>query len=185
MKKTTLNKIFAALYILNGIICLIYTEHVIAALPTICGAVVLAIGFVRFASGIKNRDYASLEGTDLERSLVPIAIGAGILFMQSEAIFIIGMFWGLAGLYKAAGSLNTALYKICRREKFLLPLLKSIAGFTLSLMLVFDPFGKTGHHVLILGLEMILEGSAELVNSMKKAPALTQGGGEGENNVNE
>lgn len=162
MKKTIGEKINAILIILNGIICLIFHNHILNLLPTLCALVIILEGLVQFVEGIKNKDYASLEKINLEKSIVFMAIGIGILFRQNNALFIIGIFWGLSGLSKATHSLNVTLYNIFHKEKFLLTAVKSILEFSLSLLLIFDPYHSVGHHVIILGLELLLEGCSEL-----------------------
>ncbi|MEN8076558.1 DUF308 domain-containing protein [Clostridioides difficile] len=162
MKKAIWNKIGSLLIIINGIICLTFSEHILNLLPTICGITLLIKGLIQFAGGIKNKDYASLEQINLEKSIVAIAIAIGILLKQNESLFIIGMFWGLSGLIKSANSFNISLYNICNKKKFILILIESLVEFILSLMLIFDPFANVSHHILILGLELFLEGSIEL-----------------------
>lgn len=171
MKSNLWRKLAAALVTVNGILCLLYTDSMLTLLPTVSAGVILANGLTRFIQGVKNRDYASLEGVDMERSLVAIAIGAGILVMQDEALFIVGMFWGLSGLLKAAESLNRGLYNKCAGKKYLLILFKAAVEFTLSLMLIFDPFTAVGHHVVLLGLELIFEGGVELFTVRRDALA--------------
>lgn len=44
---------------------------------------------------------------------------------------------------------------------------KAIIEFVLSSILIFDPFSKIAEHVVILGLELVLEGVSEFVNIYK------------------
>ena len=90
--------------------------------------------------GIRAKDYATLEGKKFERAIVIIAIGIGIIIRQSDALFIVGVFWGLEGLNKATNYLNEGLYYFTRKEKFIFPMSKAIIEFVLSSILIFDPF---------------------------------------------
>ena len=164
MKKTLWNKISSILIIVNGILCLTFSEHILSLLPTLCGTILLIKGLIQFIEGIKNKDYAHLEQMDLEKSIISIAVGIGILFRQNEALFIVGMFWGLSGLIKSASSFNIVLYNIYNKKKFITLLIEAIVEFILSLILIFDPFGSVGHHIVILGLELILDGSMDLLS---------------------
>ena len=53
-------------------------------------------------------------------------------------------------------------YYFSKKEKFLFPLIKGIIEFTLSLILLFDPFTKILEHIRILGFELIVEGIFDL-----------------------
>ena len=78
------------------------------------------------------------------------------------------MFWGLHGLIKSASYLNVALYNFCNKGRWVGLFVKAILEFGLSLFLVFDPFGKIGHHITILGLELIFDGAIEWLYKEKK-----------------
>ena len=164
MKNKMLDFISSSLIIANGVICLTYGEKLLPLLPIICGGILLIKGIIRFVEGIKDKDYASLEKTNLEKSFILIAVGLGILIKRNEALFVVGMFWGLHGLIKSSNYLNIALYNFVNKEKWVAILFKSIIEFSLSFVLVFDPFGKLGHHIFILGLELIFDGTMEIIN---------------------
>ena len=164
MKKRIWDYISAILVILNGVICIFYYEEVYKLVPTICSLVLLLKGIIMMIKGIKEKDYTSLEGKKFERSIILIAIAIGIFIRQNDAIFIVGVFWGLSGLNKAANYLNEALYYFSKRKGGFLPLIKAIIEFTLSILLIFDPLGKATEHILILGFELIIEGVFEMIS---------------------
>lgn len=168
LNERKLNDLSSGLVILNGLICLIYGEKLLSLLPIICGGILLVKGLIQLAEGIANKDYASLEKTSLEKSFISIFIGIGVLVKRSDALFIVGMFWGLHGLIKSANYLNIALYNFFNKDKWLFILIKAIVEFSLSLVLIFDPFGKVGHHIVILGLELIFDGTMEMISQYQK-----------------
>lgn len=168
MSNKKLEHISSGLVILNGIICLVYEEKLVSLLPMICGIILLLKGLVQCIEGIKDKDYLSLEKMNLEKSFILIAIGIGVLIKGNEALFIVGMFWGLHGLIKSANYLNIALYKFFNKGKWIGILIKAIVEFSLSFVLVFDPFGKIGHHIIILGLELIFDGCMEFMNKYQE-----------------
>ena len=163
-----LEKVSALLVILNGIICITYGDKLLVLLPFICGAILLIKGILQCIKGIQDQDYKHLNQTNLEKSFILIAVGIGILIKRNDALFVVGMFWGLHGLIKSAGYLNVALYNFCNQGKWIALLIKAIIEFGLSLVLVFDPFGKIGHHITILGLELICDGIIEWMNKEKR-----------------
>lgn len=168
MNNKKLEHLGAGLVILNGAICLIYGERLISLLPIICGTILLTKGIMQFIEGIKDKDYESLEKMNLEKSFILISIGIGVLIKRNDALFVVGMFWGLHGLIKAAEYLNIALYNFFSKGKWIGILIKAIIEFSLSFVLVFDPFGKLGHHIIILGLELIFDGFMEFINKYQE-----------------
>lgn len=168
MKNTRLDYTSSGLVILNGLICLVYREKMLELLPLICGVILLIKGSIQFCEGIVNKDYASLEKTNMEKSFNLIAIGIGVLIKRSDALFVVGMFWGLHGLIKASNYFNRAFYNFYNKDKWILILIKGIIEFSLSFVLIFDPFGKVGHHIVILGLELVFDGTMELISNIDK-----------------
>ena len=142
--------ISAILIILNGVICIVNHQQIYKWIPSLCGAILLIKGIIMLIEGIRAKEYATLEGKKIER-----------------ALFIVGVFWGLEGLNKATNYLNEGLYYFTRKEKFIFPMSKAIIEFVLSSILIFDPFSKIAEHVVILGLELVLEGVSEFVNIYK------------------
>ena len=167
LKYKKLNYIESILIVVNGSICLIYGDKLLPLLPIICGGILLIKGFIQCIEGIKYKDYASLEKNNLEKSFILIAIGLGVLIKRNDALFIVGMFWGLHGLVKAANYLNVALYNFFNKDKWISIIFKALIEFCLSFVLVFDPFGKIGHHIIILGLELIFDGTMEIISKAK------------------
>ena len=167
MSNKQLSKISSILLIINGLICLAFTDHVLNLLPTICGVIILIKGVIQFFQGIRDKDYASMEQVNLEKSIVSIAIGIGILIKQDEALFIVGVFWGLSGLLKSVNYFNEILYNIVNKGKYALLSVRTIVEFILSLILIFDPFKNVAHHIIILGLDLLLEGGIELISKDK------------------
>ena len=108
-----------------------------------------------------------MEQVNLEKSIVSIAIGIGILIKQDEALFIVGVFWGLSGLLKSVNYFNEILYNIVNKGKYALLSVRTIVEFILSLILIFDPFKNVAHHIIILGLDLLLEGGIELISKDK------------------
>ncbi|MFI3210722.1 MAG: DUF308 domain-containing protein [Peptostreptococcaceae bacterium] len=94
IKTQALDKIGNLLLIINGLICLFFSHHVLTLLPTICGCIILVKGITKFVVGIESKEYRSLEKINFEKSIAIIAIGLGILFKQEDALFVVGVFWG-------------------------------------------------------------------------------------------
>lgn len=146
----------------NGALCILYAEHIYSFLPTICAFVLLYIGIAKCVSGIRSKDYQRLGAQDFEISIVLMAVGTGIMIRQDKALFIVGVFWGLWGLYKAVDAFDAAFYGFFHRKRFLPEFIAGMLQLVLSLLLLFDPESNMGHHIIILGMELILEGILEI-----------------------
>ena len=131
-----------------------------------CAKFVDRIGYRKCVVASEIFSAAGLIGLAILPEILPNAY-AGIIIRQSDALFIVGVFWGLEGLNKATNYLNEGLYYFTRKEKFIFPMSKAIIEFVLSSILIFDPFSKIAEHVVILGLELVLEGVSEFVNIYK------------------
>ena len=46
-------------------------------------------------------------------------------------------------------------------------LIKVIVEFGISFILVFDSFGKLGNHIVILGLELVFDGTVDFISKYK------------------
>lgn len=162
MENKKLDYVASCVTLLNGFICIVYGEKLLPLVPIICGGSLIIKGVIKAIEGIKAKDYLSLERMDLENSFILIAVGIGILIRGNNALFIVGVFWGLHGLMKAAQYLNVASYNIFNKKKWILKLVRSIVEFILSIILIFDPFGSIGHHIIFLGIELTFTGIMEL-----------------------
>ncbi|WP_297634962.1 DUF308 domain-containing protein [uncultured Clostridium sp.] len=167
MENKRLDYVAACITLLNGFICIMYGEKLLPIVPIICGGTLVIKGIVKAIEGIKEKDYLSLERMDLENSFILIAVGIGILIRRNDALFIVGAFWGLHGLTKAAQYLNIASYNIFNKQKWILKLIRGITEFILSIILIFDPFGSIGHHIIFLGIELIFTGAMEISTQYK------------------
>ena len=150
------------LILLVGIVCIAFPDAVYVMLPFVFGTLLLVEGLIRLIEGIKKRDYAFLEGNDLEQGAIVLAVGIGILIYQDEALFLVGGFWGLWGLMNAAKSLNVGMYHLYHKKPAGIVLLKGIIEAIISFILIFDPVTNMHHHILILGIELIFEGITAL-----------------------
>lgn len=160
------------LVIANGVICIMFSEELLYLLPVICALVIVIKGAVGTVRGIQNKDHISLDSKGLEQSIVLLALGIGMLIKQEKDLFIVGIFWGLHGLKKSSEYLNEAFYNHYRKKRYFTLLLKSVVEFVLSIMLIFDPYTNIGHHVVILGIELILDSVFELLPDREEQESL-------------
>lgn len=168
MKKLLHSQLASLLLIFNGAVCLLFQDHVYNLLPTLCGIIILMEGVLKLMEGIEVKSYKKLEHNQMETSVVLFIVGLGVLWEQQNALFTVGIFWGLWGMIKAIHSLNVGLYNYHHDKPFLGSIAKAIVECVLSFLLIFDPFHNIHHHILILGVELIFEGCMEFVDHRPK-----------------
>lgn len=157
VKKKEINIIINMLMIINGLLCLIFPHKILQLLPTISGLTIIIKGIFNFIVEFKNGGHKLLENLDFEKSIVSIAVGLGILIKQQDSLFLIGVFWGLEGLSYSTHLLNELFYRIHNNKKYYLLLIETIIEFSLSILLIFEPYHSVEHHIILLGLELLLE----------------------------
>ena len=64
--------------------------------------------------------------------------------------------WGLLGLEKAAREIDEAADARYTGKGWLVPLATGVFELALGTMLLISPLANLGHHVLLLGLELIV-----------------------------
>lgn len=162
LKDLKLEYVSPILVIISGIFCIIFKEHLVYLLPLIFGCLLFVIGIILFIEGIIYKEYANLEKTHLEKSFAIMTLGICILLKQNNALFLIGTFWGLYGFVNSSNHFNIAFYNFHKKNNWAIPLLEGLIEFILASILIFDPFSHLGHHIFILGLELVFDGSLDL-----------------------
>ena len=68
----------------------------------------------------------------------------------------IGIVWGLLGLQKAARTFDGIFSDIRHKRPFAVALAFCVLQFVLSVLLILNPFANIEHHLIVLGIELIL-----------------------------
>lgn len=166
------HKIPAILILCNGCICLLFTKSIYSLLPTLLGVMMILRGCSMFLAGIRQKEFLNTERGNIGFSIVSMIIGTGMLIKQNDAIFIVGVFWGMYSFRKASVQCNELIHKRKDlRETYkqnIRLILQMIVGYVMSTALIFDPFTKTEHHIVLLGFELIYEGLMEMITELEK-----------------
>lgn len=148
---------FAATLLLPilGVACLVIPEPVAEHLPHILGAVMLFVGAADIVTDLLDKGSVPGKitvGTDV----VMIVLGIVTLLNTTESLNVIAVMWGLLGLEKAAHEIDESLEARASSGKWLMPLATGVFELVLGTMLLIAPIANLGHHVLLLGLELIV-----------------------------
>ena len=143
------------LFPILGVACLLLSEQVAAHLPHILGAVMLFVGAADIFTDLLDKGSVPGKitvGTDV----VMIVLGVVTLLNTTESLNVIAGRWGLLGLEKAAHEIDESLEARASSGKWLMPLATGVFELVLGTMLLIAPIANLGHHVLLLGLELIV-----------------------------
>ena len=150
------------LLIFAGISCFILQEEILDYFSILFGSVMTVRGLLWVYLGWKKEDYKYLNEMGLERGIVFAIVGIGVIFMNQHALEIVAIFWGITGLFKAVSHLDEWMYRLHHHKKNLLKGMEFIFEMILAFLLIFNPAGNVSHHIMILGLELILFGILDM-----------------------
>ena len=85
-----------------------------------------------------------------------IVLGIVTLLNTHESLNVIAVMWGLLGLENAAAEIDESLKAHSAGHKWVAPLASGIFELVLGTMPLLAPIANLGHHVLLLGLELVV-----------------------------
>ncbi len=148
----------ALLMVVLGIICVFFTDLFYEKLPFFLGEIMIALGTIDTIRGIRIKEYKKRETKLTSNGIVYFLLGIVILYFKSNSYMIIGAIWGTLGLLKGSEVLNKAICAIAEKEHFLKELVEAVVELVLGILLLLEPDGNLHHHIMILGLELIITG---------------------------
>lgn len=151
-------RLYAVLLLLSGAACVLLTQQVYHALPYILGVGMMVIGANHTVCGLWTKEYQNRETKLTANGIVYVALGLVILCHHADADAVIGSIWGVLGLMKGSEALNKSLYSLSQKEPFLASGIQAVIEVVLGFLLLIDPSSAVQHHVLLLGLELMMVG---------------------------
>lgn len=139
-----------------GLICLFFPTTFCDFIPLIVGASMTAAGIFGVLVSWTAKNYRFPGMSTMGESVVLLTLGLVIMITQHASLLLLGVIWGLLGLTKGAKEINTFLYRLSNKEKFLFPLVMGILEIVFGLILILEPTEHIAFHVVILGINMIL-----------------------------
>lgn len=156
--------VFAAAYLIVGILCVAITDKVTEVLPYIVGSMMAVIGTVSFILAVIHKEYRHLRTNKTAGSLIIAALGAMIIFQQFDvnndsALMLISVVWGILGLFEGARAFNHAFKRIANSERCIYYLIRGIIECAVAFMLLYRPDNEAAHHfhILVFGINLILD----------------------------
>lgn len=149
--------IFAALYLIVGVLCVAATKQVQGIIPYIVGSVAVLAGLIRFITAIVRKEYRTVKTNQTASSLIFVALGIMIIVEHDWAITFISIVWGILGLMEAARAFNHAFSKIAASERCIYHIIKGIVEVVLAFMLLYEPDHHLETHIIVFGVQLIID----------------------------
>ena len=139
-----------------GIVVIAFTTELLSVLHYIIGSVLLAYSvFIFIYTYCVYRNTKTFAG-NIASSVITALAGLVILLTTENSMLLIGVGWGLFGLYRGGRELADTFSKIQKHEDFLLNLFQAAVTIALAALLLYDPLHHIEFHMNILGLEIIV-----------------------------
>ena len=144
-----LKSIYRMLLPIVGIICIVIPSKVVLWLPAVLGSIMLLTGLIDAFFEVKDKKYLKKEQKYEKKAsaLILVVMGACFLLGGEKTILLMGVTWGLMGLQEVNEELKVLLMERSEKRPWRLKL---------SLALIFEPIEKFGHHIILLGVEIII-----------------------------
>lgn len=151
-------KIKPFIFPILGIICIIWTEHVVRVLPYLLGSAMVIDGLLIGISCFWDKHFLNHDSEELVHGIVMFIMGFAFIIQGANSLGPIGTTWAIIGIRKASKLLDRAIRKSYMKEQFIIPFIGFLIRITLAVLLLFDTLEKLSTHIVILGLELVAIG---------------------------
>lgn len=151
MKKLILalqNDYLVFIFVLLGLVLIIFPAQVVYVLPYLMGAVLLLYAVVNTIVSLKYPDSKAKLGG----SIIGVVLGITLLMQKHDAIGTMGVIWAVMSLFEAAQEIDE-IYKT--KKVNVISMIGIVVSAVLALLLILDPFKHFEMHIRILGLEIL------------------------------
>ncbi|WP_080797410.1 DUF308 domain-containing protein [Arabiibacter massiliensis] len=138
-----------------GLFCLLLPAYAEEALPWLLGVPMVLSGAGSIVAVARERNLEAGE-TSVGAAIVLVVLGLVTVVHGANSTTFIGIIWGLLGLEKGAGEFDDIIGSIKAKEPFLLSLAICVFELVLAVLLILNPFANIEHHLLLLGVELII-----------------------------
>ena len=140
---------------LVGVGCLAFPDIAEEVLPYFLGVPMALSGAGSIVAVARERDVEAGRSS-VGASIVLVVLGLVTIVHGAKSTMFIGIIWGLLGLYKAAGEFDEIIDAVKGKEPFLFSLAVCVFELVLAVLLILNPFANIEHHLILLGLELIV-----------------------------
>ncbi len=177
------------IYLIIGIVCIIFHSQLTTAIPYIFGSLLLLTGLLRITKYFVCKKYKSADCSDLILAGIFIAIGIVFICYPERGREIFALFWGIFAIVSGIQCLHRVLYYASRKEKWAVYLGEGIVEFILGILLLIEFSEGISTHLIILGCYLAFVGVLGLFGirfeKHGERPIKTDDGEEKESSVTE
>ncbi len=156
LSETTVQYIFSVMYLMVGVLCVVFTHYIQTAFPYIVGGFMALIGLGQLIYAVRTKEYVHTNSNKTATSLVMIALSVLIMTVNEAAFTIIAIAWGLLGLMEGAHAFNHAFSRIARSERCIYFLAKGIVELVLAFLLLTD-VDHIHLHIIYFGINLLFD----------------------------
>jgi uncharacterized membrane protein HdeD (DUF308 family) len=149
--------IFCAVYLIFGVISIVFTAQVTNAFQYIVGGIMVAYGAIKLIVGLIRKDLLK-NPNEIISSVIFVALGIMIMAEDYEwAMMFISVVWGIFGLLEGAHAFKRAIENIMEGQPRVYYLLKGCIELILAFLLLHD-FEHLSVHIIVFGIQLIFDG---------------------------
>lgn len=167
MLKTIKGSYIAAsvVYIIIGIVLLLFPEMSLKVVCGIFGTVILLFGLLRIFSYIRNRDVGFIGQFELALGIVFSVIGGFLLWKPGVILSILPIVIGIYIIFDSLQNFKQALdlYKVSY-DKWWLMLILSMILALLGVIIVLNPFETVEVSVMFIGGIFVFDGISNIIS---------------------
>lgn len=140
---------------LVGVGCLLFPQVAEEVLPYFLGVPMVLSGIGSIVTVAREKDVEAASKS-VGSVIVLVVLGCVTMVHGAKSTMFIGIVWGLLGLYKAAGEFDEIIAAIKAKEPFIFSLAVCVFELVLAVLLILNPFANIEHHLILLGIELIV-----------------------------
>lgn len=137
-----------------GVACIFVPEFVASKLPYLLGGSMLLVGAADIITDAIDKEKGPGK-ISVGSDIVMIALGVVTMVNAGDSINFIAVVWGLLGLEKASNEFDAMIKARKSNDRWATPLAMGCFELLLGIMLLLDPLMSIGHHILLLGIELV------------------------------
>ena len=154
------------LYLIGGILILIWNEEIIQYIYIIVGIDLLALSSLELLKEIVGRGYKKASN-HIGTATFTFLVGILILTIFHDDFYIVSVMWAVATVVNSTMEINEGIHEIHERKTFsLINLIFAVAEIVFSILLLIQPEENDEHfltHIYLLGTGFLLEAAEELI----------------------
>ncbi len=183
MKKLKWNMVvMSAVYIVLGVVLLLWPEAVLNGICYVVGGLVMLSGIVQIARFFSMREKLFFAPMTMTLGLVCLGLGLFLILRSDIVQTVLPIVFGLFVIFDSIVRIQGALeLKRCEYGNWWTGLLLALLSVILGLIMIFNPFATISTLVMAIGVILIIEGALNVISIlytqlavrrfMKKHPA--------------